>query len=379
MFQIKQYIKMLLQNVLLPLVYLCFCRRPVREGTVIFADAHHEELPFSMRRAYEAVREKEKQGKYQVQVFVGDFGHMSFGGMARFLLDFMRQYATAEYVFICDYFLPVAACRKRKETKVVQLWHSCGLMKKIAYDAAEDIPANYKGNMFGNYSYLTLSAKVCVPVHARALRLPRERIYATGVSRTDYYFDREWNERCRRAFFEKYPEAAGKKIALWAPTFRGNAAMPTLEGLEEIRAVSERLDEQWYFVIKAHPHVDAHGLVSNCSIPTEELLCVADVLITDYSSVMFDYLLYRKPLVLFAPDLERYESERGFYLDYREIPYPIAGNGEELEAAVAGSESWLEEHRAQTDRFREKYVGACDGHCTERILELVFGEKGRAL
>ncbi len=370
MFQIKQYMKMLLQNILLPVIYFFFRRGPVREGSVIFADAHHGEMPFSMRRAYEAVAERERRGECRIQLFIGDFGSMSFLNTAKFLFCFMRQYATAKYVFICDYFLPVSACKKRKETTVIQLWHSCGLMKKIAYDAGQDIPKNYRGDMFGNYTYLTLSAEICVPVHARALRLSAERIRATGVSRTDYYFDEAWNEKCRRAFFERYPDARGKKIALWAPTFRGNAAAPSLEGLEEIQATADCLGKEWRFIIKAHPHVDAHGMVSDCGIPTEELLCVADVLITDYSSVLFDYLLYEKPVVLFAPDLEQYEASRGFYLDYRQIPYPIAGTGEELKEAVLSCGTWILEHQKAVEEFRETYVGACDGHSTERILEL---------
>jgi CDP-glycerol glycerophosphotransferase (TagB/SpsB family) len=372
MFRIKQYGKMLLQNILLPAVYGMFCRRPVRKGSVLIADAHHDTMPFSMQRMYEELQERERNGQCSLELFIGDFGHMSFGTMGKTLLRFMKQYATAEYVFICDYFLPVSSCRKRKETTVVQLWHSCGLMKKIAYDTGEDIPKHYHGDMFGNYSYLTLSAKVCVPVHEKALHLPAERIHATGVSRTDYYFDPEWNARCRSAFYEQYPQAKGKKIVLWAPTFRGNAAVAYLEGLDEIRGMQKQLEEDWYFMIKAHPHVDAHGLVSNCTIPTEELLPVADVMITDYSSVMFDYLLYKKPIVLFAPDLKQYEEGRGFYLDYRQIPYPIAQTKQELEHALRHCEGWVTEHRSAIDAFREQYVGACDGHATQRILELVM-------
>ena len=366
MFRLKQYIKMLLQNVLLPLVYRCFCRRPIRKGSVIFADGHHEEIPFSMQRMYEAVAATESD----VELFLCDFGRMSFGAMARYLVRFMKQYATAEYVFICDYFLPVAACRKRRETTVVQLWHSCGLMKKIAYDTGQDIPEHYRGNMFGNYTWLTLSAEVCVPVHARALRIPQERIRATGVSRTDCYFDPSWNEQCRNRFYEQYPEAKGKKILLWAPTFRGNAAMPRLEGLQEIKHAAGALGEAYDLIIRAHPHVDSHGMISNCTIPTEELLCVTGVLITDYSSVMFDYLIYRKPLILFAPDLSQYEENRGFYLNYREIPFPVAMTEEELVSSIRSCETWQRDHKAEIEAFREKYTGACDGRATERILEL---------
>lgn len=415
MFRVKQYLKMLLQNILLPLVYACFCQRPVRKGSVIFADGHHEEMPFSMRRMYETVTGKREasggadglacpgvpgeaddahgsgrkgesfreneDGDWQVEVFVRDFGKMSFGEMVRFLLRFMKSYATAEYVFICDYFLPAASCRKRPETTLVQLWHSCGLMKKIAFDAGDDIPKNYRGNMFGNYSWLTMSAQACVPVHHRALRLPQERIRATGISRTDYYFDEEWKERCRRAFYAQYPQAQGRKIALWAPTFRGNAANPWLEGLEDIRRAAADLrqdesgnpagEDSWYLIIKAHPHVDAHGMVSNCGIPTEELLPVADVLITDYSSVMFDYLIFGKPLLLFAPDLAEYDARRGFYLDYRSMPFSIVEDGRLLAEAIQGCEADSERRADEIRAFREKYTGACDGRATERILRLI--------
>lgn len=371
MFRIKQYMKMLLQNGVLPFVYFCFCHAPVRKGSVIFADAHHEQMPFSMRRMYEAVKQKEADGQYRTELFICDFAKLSFVSLFFYLLRFMKQYATAEYVFLCDYYLPAASCRRRKETKVVQLWHSCGLMKKIAYDTGQDIPENYKGDMFGNYSYLTLSAKICVPVHARALRLDPARIHATGVSRTDYYFDKTWNDQCRARFYEQYPQAAGKKIVLWAPTFRGNAAKPGLAGLSEIQKMAEELGDEYYVIIKAHPHIDAHGQVSNCTILTEELLPAADVLVTDYSSVLFDYLLYEKAAVLFAPDLKEYEDGRGFYLDYGKIPFPHAGTYRELVDAVRSGEKWHDSHRREISEFRREYVGACDGAATQRILELI--------
>lgn len=385
---------MLLQNVLLPLVYRLYCRRPMEKGLVLFADAHHGEIPFSMRRMYETVQAMAADGgvkaELRIETYVTDFDRLSFFAMVKYLLHFMRRYAVAEYVFICDYFLPVSSCRKRPETKVVQLWHSCGLMKKIAYDTGEDIPKGYHGNMFDNYTYLTLSAEACVPVHERALRLSRDHIFATGISRTDDYFEENWNARCRENFWKTHPEAAGRKIAVWAPTFRGNAGQPRLEGLEAIRQAAEALKDEWFFVIKAHPHIDRHERISNSEIPTEELFPVADVLITDYSSVLFDYLLYRKPLVLFAPDLEEYEKKRGFYIDYRSIPFPLAQTGNELSAILKmGSDEILTEDKkvyfaAESSRgkenfnkadkirsFRELYVGACDGRATERILQLI--------
>lgn len=364
MFHLKQLFKMALQNLFLPLIYRLYARRPVQEGRILFADAHHDQIPFSMQGVYEKLKNR------QPELFICDFGRLSYLAMIRYLFRFMKAYATAQTVFICDYYLPVASCKKRPETTVVQLWHSCGLMKKIAYDARDDIPKHYHGDMYGNYTWLTLSADICVDVHARALRLPRERIRATGISRTDYYFDEEWNARCIRRFYEAHPQAEGKKVALWAPTFRGNAAHPSLAGLSEFRQAAAELGEDWYVIIKAHPHLDAHGRVSNCEIPTEQLFPVADVLITDYSSVLFDYLIYEKPAVLFAPDLEEYQRGRGFYIDYRTLPFQIVTEGEKLLEAVRHAGQHLTEHFTEVKRWRVQYTGACDGHATERILKL---------
>ena len=372
--QLKQLIKMLLQNVFLPVVYRLYAGRPVEKGSVLFADAHHEEMPFAMQRVYEQVTADGTTAQngtpLRVQTFIRDFGRLSFVQTAVFLLRFMKAYATAETVFICDYFLPVASCRKRQETTVIQLWHSCGLLKKIGHDAREDVPAHYRGDLYGNYSYLTLSAPACIDVHAKALSLPAERIRAVGVSRTDCYFDNEWNEACRRRFYEEHPEAVGKKIALWAPTFRGNAGNPRLEGLEDILRAREALSGDWFFIIKAHPHIDAHGQVSNCRILTEELLPVTDVLITDYSSILFDYLIYERPAVLFAPDLQEYEAGRGFYIDYRSLPFEVVTDGTGLPDAVKRAEDLCRENRQDIHQWRVTYTGACDGKATERILRL---------
>ena len=71
------------------------------------------------------------------------------------MFEFMKLYAVSQTVVICDNFLPVASCRKRKGTKVIQLWHAGGALKKFGYDTADDIPAYYKGNVMANLPLVT--------------------------------------------------------------------------------------------------------------------------------------------------------------------------------------------------------------------------------
>ena len=366
-FYIKQVLKMAMQQIYLPLLYKRYAGKPVEKGLVIFADAHHEDLPFSMRKMYETLQ---GDPEYKNETWVTDFGKMGYGSLLKWLKQFMKRYAVAEYVFICDNFLPVSACEKRPETKVVQLWHSGGLLKKSGYDTTEDIPKMYKGDsVYKNYDLLTVSAPCCVPVFTKTMRLASGVVQATGISRSDYYYDEAWNQANREEFYRKYPEAKGKKVILWAPTFRGNAAMPTLCGMEEIQRVMKETEDHYYWVIKLHPHLEEKGMKSNCELPSEKIFAVADLLITDYSSILFDYMAYKKPFLFFAPDFDSFDHARGFYVPYDSFPCKVVTDGAELPAAIEYELS--ERDPAEIEKCFAYHMSMCDGKATERILKTI--------
>ncbi len=364
-FRAKQILKMLLQSVILPLVYLFWrgvyaFRKPYR---IILADAHHDTMPYSLSVLH---KELLKKG-CPVTEHTRNYGKLSTFRSALVAMGFMRLYAQAKCVFICDNFLPVVSCKKRKETKVIQLWHACGVMKKMGYDTQEDIPTYYRGNVYRNYDLVTVSSPACVPALCSGMRLTPEIVQPIGVSRTDNYFDEEWVNACRKSFYAQYPQAKGKTVILWAPTFRGNAADPYLVGGEAIQALEEQLGENYFVLRKVHPHLEDKLPGFSCPIPTEELLPVADLLITDYSSILYDFVFFKKPFVLFSPDYDRYEVARGTYIPWDSItPYTSTEDATLHRAVVSALEDkdgpWI-------DACFNEYVSACDGHSTQRILE----------
>lgn len=353
--QVKQYVKMLFQRVLLPFIYHMAKKNKVQQGLILLADSHHEEMPESM---IFFSQELEKRGYQTRKIFFRSYGLKGVKNM----FYFMRSYAEAEYVILCDYFLPVASCKKRKETTVVQLWHACGLLKKCGYSTPDDIPSSYHGNLFCNYDLVTVSGEMCREKMAEAMRLPKEKVQALGVSRTDIFWQEGYQEACRKKFFELHREAQGKKIVLWAPTFRGRASHPYIVGESEIRyVVEEQLKEDYYLLSHLHPHVKKEEQ------RIMELLPVADLLITDYSSVLFEFFLLEKPVVIFAPDYEEYQRTRGFYLDLKELPVRWSQKEEELLWAI--KQPFSQKERLAQRACREVYLSACDGHATERILD----------
>lgn len=364
-FFIKQYIKMFVQFIILPLVYNIYSKRPVKENLIIFADAHNDKLPYSMEEIYKHLSFSD----YQLEEFFIDYQKNSYLKVIIEMIKFMKTYSIAKYVFICDNFLPVASCNKREDTVVIQLWHAGGILKKFGYDTNDDIPKYYKGNVFKNYNIVTVSSKLCVDVYESAMKLQPGVVKPIGLSRTDRFFSKEYKRECFKIFYETYPEAIGKKVILWAPTFRGKASDPYVIGEDYIKSLSEKLGDEWYVITKLHPHIKNESIY-NCNIDTDKLLIVIDVLISDYSSVIFDYILLEKPLVLFAPDYKQYEMLRGLYISYESIPGRIVTKGEDLSKQV------LEEYGSfnceKMKDFTKRYMGSCDGNSTVRLLKLLL-------
>lgn len=455
-FQLKQQAKMFSQNVYLPAVYdLHRCCR-VERNLVVFADAHHDGRPEAMELLYRRLKQSRVQPAYHIVEMYLDFGRASKAEVMEYSTRFMKLYARASVVVVCDNFLPVASCRKKRDTMVVQLWHACGCYKKFGYDAKDDIPEGYHGDVYRNLSLVTVSAEAAVEPFSSAMHRTHGEVQALGVSRTDLYFSRKWRYRCIEAFRELYPDVyeetgagsgreagAGsgreigarggrktgslrkrRKVVLWAPTFRGNAGQPGLMDLDTEK-LQRQLGKEYLVLTRVHPHMkEARKAVKNhCPIPTEQLYPVVDVLIADYSSLIYEYLLAAQiqnqqdlhgslgvngGLVLYVPDLDTYMAQRGTYMDIHEIPGEIVKDADRLADAVrraAGDEGpglctgeskvddgalesgnggqtagWIGSQAKKRDAFLKRYLSACDGQSTARIAEKIrvhcFGEDG---
>ena len=456
-FQLKQQAKMFSQNVYLPAVYdLHRCCR-VERNLVVFADAHHDGRPEAMELLYRRLKQSRVQPAYHIVEMYLDFGRASKAEVMEYSTRFMKLYARASVVVVSDNFLPVASCRKKRDTMVVQLWHACGCYKKFGYDAKDDIPEGYHGDVYRNLSLVTVSAEAAVEPFSSAMHRTHGEVQAIGVSRTDLYFSRKWRYRCIEAFRELYPDVyeetgagsgresdagsggeagAGsgretgarggrktgslrkrRKVVLWAPTFRGNAGQPGLMDLDTEK-LQRQLGKEYLVLTRVHPHMkEARKAVKNhCPIPTEQLYPVVDVLIADYSSLIYEYLLAAQiqnqqelrgslgvhgGVVLYVPDLDAYMAQRGTYMDIHEIPGEIVKGADGLADAVrraAGDDSpglctgegkaddggqtagWIDNQAKKRDAFLKRYLSACDGQSTARIAERIrahcFGEDG---
>ncbi|MGN0632292.1 MAG: CDP-glycerol glycerophosphotransferase family protein [Oscillospiraceae bacterium] len=365
---VKQYLKFILQKTLLPLCYNLNRRKPVDKKLVLFADSNSDTPPESMTSL---IAELEKRG-YRCVFRCCDFKKAGFVEMMKFMCRFMTDYATAGALVICNYFVPAHACNKRPETKVVQLWHSCGALKKFGYSSQSDISSHFKGSVSKNLDLVTVSSPECESVFTEAFRLAPGVAKAVGVCRTDMFFDKEHIESCRRKLYENYPQLCGKKLLIYLPTFRGDASHAYSVGHEEILRLKDDLGGGWFVAVRMHPRVK-DGITELDRLSTNELLCCADMLITDYSSALFEYALLGRPMVLWCPDLKEYTAERDFYLDFKtDIPCPVITEGNALKTAVL--QEYENFNKESCNAFLKKYMSACDGQSTKRTADFITAD-----
>jgi CDP-ribitol ribitolphosphotransferase len=362
----KSILKYLLCRFAIPLIYRAAkLTQRVDNSLVLFADTNSDEMPFSMKNLYcEAVKRR-----FNTKIFCLDYGQNSWGTTFAHIVSFLVSYARAKYVFICNYNVLVSSCKKRSETTVIQLWHAVGMIKKFGYDSNEDIPGSSRFNYTGNFDMVTVGSEACLQFYQSAFLLRKGECMPLGISRTDSYYEGAFIDKCKRWFIKEHPEYAGKKIALWAPTFRGRASMATVVGFNEISELD--LGPDWVVIIKLHPLIkNEHDVCCRSILPTEYLLPSVELLITDYSTVLFEFGLFLRPIVLYVPDYENYAERRGLYYDINEIPVPIVKDASVLSSACIQEYAAFEPTKLRA--FIRKYAGMCDGAATERIANYLW-------
>lgn len=311
----------------------------------------------------------------------------SIGGLVTAALASIRsgfQLATARVFLVDDYFLPMYAIKPRAGTRFVQVWHASGAFKKFGYSVLDKSFGQTEDDIaqlaiHTNYDLCLVSSMRFAPAYAEAFRQPLERFDAsTGIPRTDLLFG-ERRAAAEAAVRAAYPAIADKRTALYAPTFRGDSALVARQPLDlDLPALREVLGEDHVVLLRQHPFVrrstelgpELQGFVIDVSDHPDihELMLVSDVLVTDYSSAIYEFSLLGRPMAFFAPDLEAYERERGFYFDYRSgVPGPVFQTTAEVAAWLRAGEFDVE----RVERFRDESFDVADGHATERFVDRV--------
>ena len=362
---------------LFPLAYRLYAAGPVEKRNV-FLEIRYPELTDNLKLLYAACRKEKEYVTETAWLGAGESSSLSYILRS---LAVIRRIARAERIFVDESSNMLAALPVRKETRIIQTWHACGAFKRFGHGLQNGLEEEY----YSRYSLVTVSAPEVEEIYRTSMNQAEGVVRGLGISRTDRFFSRTFLQKARERTEAVLPQAKGRQVILFAPTFRGNVARAQMPELPDIRRLKEAAGESCILVYRGHPAVKERPRIpADCRdfffdatelLTTEDWLCRADICITDYSSLVFEFSLLLRPMLFYVYDIDTYDTERGFYYPFRDFaPGPVCRNTEELAQGIREIRERGGSPGPEVEAFRQRFMSACDGHATERILRYIREE-----
>lgn len=289
--------------------------------------------------------------------------------------------ATSRVVFIDNYFGFLSAANFKKSVTCVQLWHANGAIKQFGL---KDPSIQFRSQrahkrflrVYDQFHRVVVGSDEMVGIFELAFGLDRERMLTTGIPRTDIFFNQEKMTEVSEYVKSIYEIPNDKKVIMYAPTFRDQQLRRHSIKLN-IKKFYEELKDDYVLLLRLHPailrqyHNNYPDFIIDVSSYSDmnHLLFISDYLITDYSSIPFEYALLNRPMIFYPYDLDEYSETRGFWEDYEElVPGPIAKNTNELIDLLKRNEFDLE----VVKDFSQRWNRYNDGEASQKLVETIY-------
>lgn len=347
----------LLKRILLIFLYKVFCLFKIDNNKVILYSPSNYKLKGNLFEIYTALVDK------NVKVFFKE----------KNIISFLYHVATSK-VIITDDFAPIMYVLKiRKEIKFIQVWHASGAFKSVGFKRPT---VNKNSLSHKNYTDVIVSSTNIVDDYSEAFGIDKSKIHALGTIKTDLFYNKERLKNIKKYIYKKY-NLKNKKIILYAPTFRGSGIKSAhFENMLNLDRLIKKLGKDYVILFKNHPFVNDTTTFKSenvINISKEDeidyILPFIDLLITDYSSVIFDAIINKKPVIYYVPDLKEYKKSRGFYYDFEEYNYgKIVSTQKDLIETIKNPVM----DKKKMKQIKEKHINMCDGKSLERFMNMYF-------
>ena len=290
------------------------------------------------------------------------YKHYSFSAFVKLL--------TSKVVITSGSYVPWFAFRKSQY--VIDTWHGGGAYKKIANESRPQFLAN-------NIDLFLSSCQKATEHLIRGAFMYQGEVVDSGLPRNDFLVNGKTDEAIAKVR-KHFGFGENEKVLLYAPTYRNNTDEVILDS-DDLQRQLEQNGENWHILTHTHRYEDEQSNIvikGSAAIDAgdypdvQELLCATDLLVTDYSSIIWDYSLLMRPCCLYAPDVEEYLATTGFYVDIHKWPFPLLSSWEDLTAFVINYNLPVIQENI---RAHHEFMGSFEkGHAcmdvTKRILDV---------
>ncbi|MCM3112013.1 CDP-glycerol glycerophosphotransferase family protein [Lederbergia lenta] len=322
--------------------------------------------------------------------FTDDPNRMVIGFENRNVIHWFRSIyhlATSSKIIVDNYFGFLAVTPFKTNVVCIQLWHAAGAIKQFGL---KDPSIQHRSpraierfrQVYDRFDYVVVGCDKMATIFQQSFDISDDRILRTGIPRTDFFFDSLAQNEAEHSLTSIYPVMNEKKVILYAPTFRDHELNVSALQLD-IEKMYTELKDEFVLFLRLHPAVKVDltnlypGFVFDVSAyhNVNHLLVVTDILITDYSSIPFEFSLLDKPMVFFAYDLEEYTQSRGFWEKYEELaPGPIVYNTNELITVLKNEQFHMEQIRT----FAQQWNEYSTGRASEQLVKNIYQEVERS-
>ena len=300
--------------------------------------------------------------------------------------DYFYYLAKAKY-WVNNILFPVK--EKRKDTVYLQTWHGTPL-KKLGFDIECEGPEKQAfGNLYKeslNWDYFLADNDYGEEKLVGAFHF-KKKVIKKGYPINDIYHRSELKDRAVKTLTEEFPVIKDKKVILYAPTWR-DLQGDYVRGYDfslpfDVEELYEKFSDEYVIMVKLH-HLIADSLeiddkykdfLLNVSYKEDvmELLCITDILITDYSSVFYDFASAKKPMLFYMYDMDEYINEtRGLYVGVDTLPGPIIENNADLVKAIENIDDYTYDNFDKLKDFCQDMAKYCDGNSCKNVLDIVI-------
>ncbi len=385
----KQRIRKNIQNKILFGLFEGLCKLPINENKIFFESFLGKSYSDNPKALYEEMIKEQIGEDFELiwSVKNKQFIPGSAKQVKRLRLSYFYHLVTAKYI-ITNSRMPVGF-KKRKNQILIQTWHGTPL-KKLGYDIKKITSPNTTREEYlrefqkdvDNWDYLLSPNAYSTSIFKRAFKYSGTIIEA-GYPRNDKLI--KWDNYQIESIHEKYRINNHDKVLLYAPTYRDylheNNQYKSVVKLD-FNQVLKRCPD-WKIIVRDHYLIEHSTEILNNEriiIPDENedinnLMLISDALLTDYSSVMFDYSNLQRPIIFNAYDLEKYEDKtRGLYQPYlRMIPGKNVLKTEELIKILKNMTNYQRQHADELKQFCETYCSMDNGHVAQKVIKIIFG------
>ncbi len=362
-------------------LFVFFCNiAPVREGKIVFSSFNGQGFGDNPKYiALEILRQNLDMDIVWLvnnmdETFPSNIRKVKYGGRR-------MRYELSTAQFVINNVKIDLPYRKKKKQYYIQTWHGGFPFKYIEQEIEARLSTQYVIHSKRESLKIDLLLASC-SVDREVMRNSfwyNGEIFTRGTPRNDIYF--KGNEGVKKKVRDFFHIPASSKIVMYAPTFRNNNNVSAyrLDVVSVIECLEKYKGGKWIALIRLHPNVRglssefryASNIIDASSYSdSQELNITADCLVTDYSSLIYDFVLMRKPIYIYANDVEAYQSERGLRPIYFRMPLKINSTTNELIETIKASEA--KNTQKSLDSFWEREVEVYDsGHASEAVVERI--------